>query len=70
MSSEDDLLTNSEVAKIVRVKPCTPPVWRHRGVGPKWFKLGDGPSAPVRYRRGDVLEWLISCGADSQKVSA
>ncbi|MBZ6252183.1 helix-turn-helix domain-containing protein [Streptomyces olivaceus] len=63
MAHTDEFLTNDELAALVRVRPCTPPVWRHRGIGPKWFKLGDGVSSPVRYRREDVDAWLASKAA-------
>jgi hypothetical protein len=32
--------------------------YRSQGRGPKYLKLGDGPRAAVRYRWGDILEWL------------
>jgi predicted DNA-binding transcriptional regulator AlpA len=56
----DELLTSAELATLMRVDSNTPALWRLRGRGPKWFKLGDGVSSPVRYRRSDVNEWLES----------
>jgi predicted DNA-binding transcriptional regulator AlpA len=32
--------------------------WRQTGRGPKWIKLGNGKSAPIRYRSEDIEAWL------------
>ncbi len=35
------LLTSAELAKIIRVPHATLRYWRHVGVGPRSFKMGD-----------------------------
>lgn len=54
----DDLLKPSEVAAILRVSVSTLEQWRGVRKGPPWQKLGTGIRAPVRYRRGDIREFL------------
>ncbi|MFF0704983.1 helix-turn-helix transcriptional regulator [Streptomyces tendae] len=58
MNAQEDFITPAEFAAIARVRPGTPAQWRHRGVGPEWFKLGSGRTSRVLYRRSDVLAWL------------
>lgn len=52
-----DALTSKEVAARLRIKPRTLNNWRVKGKGPKFYKLHDGPKAPVRYRLQDVLAY-------------
>jgi len=54
----DDLLTNEAAARLLSVKPNTLEIWRHKGKGPTFIKLGDSPQAPIRYLRRAVLAWL------------
>lgn len=56
----DDLLTTKEAATLYGVKPNTFEIWRHKGRGPPFIRLGDGPCAPVRYVRSVLMEWLAS----------
>lgn len=53
-----ELLSNKQAAKFLGVKPATLKIWRWRGVGPHFIKLGDQPGSRVAYRRADVIEWL------------
>ena len=55
-SVDDDLLTISEVAAIVRAPIATLRYWRHLGTGPPSFRLG----RRVLYRAGDLHEWIDS----------
>ncbi len=50
----DELLTISEVAAIVRTPIATLRYWRHLGSGPRSFRVGHG----VRYWHHDVKDWL------------
>lgn len=50
----DDLLTITEVAGRLRRPAGTLRQWRHRGVGPRSFRIG----RRVMYRRDDVDAWL------------
>lgn len=54
----DDLMTTAEVAKMLKLHQVTLRKWRSADGGPRYFLLGDGPFARVRYRRKDVEEWL------------
>jgi len=51
----DDLLSTKDLAAWLGLNPQTVKLWRLRGTGPKFVKLG---AQRVRYRRGDVLSWL------------
>jgi len=51
---EHDLLTISETADLVRAPVATLRYWRHRGTGPRSFRLG----RRVLYRRDDVDAWI------------
>lgn len=58
---EDQLLTITEVAAIVRVPPATLRYWRHLGEGPHSFRIG----RTVRYWRTEVIAWLESQSASN-----
>lgn len=49
-----NLLTGPEVAELTRTPHATLRYWRHRGTGPRSFKLG----RRVMYRREDVERWM------------
>ena len=52
--NDTEILTIVEAALLLRKPVSTLRWWRHRGIGPRSFKLG----RTVRYRRHDVLRWL------------
>lgn len=54
----DELLSNEQVANILGVKPNTLEIWRCKGKGPAFLKLGEHPSSPVRYQRSRVMAWI------------
>ena len=54
----DELLSNEQTATLLGIKPNTLEIWRHKGKGPVFIKLGDNPSSPIRYQRSRVLAWL------------
>lgn len=56
----DDLLSNEQTAALLGIKGNTLEIWRHKGKGPPFIKLGNTPQAPVRYLRSEVMEWLAS----------
>lgn len=60
MTELADLLTNEQAAALLGVKPNTLKVWRHKGKGPAFIKLGDTPQAPVRYLHATVADWLAA----------
>lgn len=49
-------LTTQDVADRLRIAPQTLMVWRSRGKGPAWRKLG----ARVVYEEAEVLAWVDS----------
>lgn len=53
-----DLLTNEEAAALLGIKPNTLEIWRTKGKGPEFVKLGRTKSAPIRY-------WRQRCAACS-----
>jgi len=57
--TDDELLTPTEVSEILRTPIGTLSQWRHRGHGPKAFRLGSNGS--VRYRRSVVTAWIEEC---------
>jgi hypothetical protein len=71
----DDLLDSAETAAILGIKINTLEIWRIRGNGPAYVKMGDHARAPVRYRRTDVVAWIeqrlrISTSAHSAALAA
>ncbi len=51
-------LRNAEVAALIGIKPITLKIWRVKGKGPKFVKLGDTKQSGVVYDEEDVLAWL------------
>jgi predicted DNA-binding transcriptional regulator AlpA len=51
---DEELLADPEAAAVIGVVPTTMPQWRHRGVGPRYLKLG----RLVRYRPSDLRDWI------------
>lgn len=47
-----------DVALRLNVSERTLANWRWLGTGPKFVKFGNGRSAPIRYRRSDVDQWV------------
>ena len=47
-------LTTEEAAPFLGIKPSTLEVWRCRGEGPTFLKIGRS----VRYRKSDLLDFL------------
>jgi len=58
------LLTNSETAAILDLKPNTLEIWRIQGKGPVFRKIGRA----VRYVESDVLAWIEAqtCASTSE----
>ncbi|WP_205741124.1 helix-turn-helix domain-containing protein [Haloactinopolyspora alba] len=47
-------MTTNELAEMLRTSPETCRYWRHRGTGPRSFKVG----RRVLYDRADVEAWI------------
>jgi excisionase family DNA binding protein len=56
MDHRDHLLTVAELADYLGVPPATLYQWRHRGEGPRGFRVG----RHLRYRWSDISEWIES----------
>lgn len=56
-----EYLTVEDVASITRTSPQAVRYWRHRGTGPKSFKVGKR----VLYDPADVAAWIESRKAAS-----
>lgn len=54
---EKEMITTEELAERWGMTRDHMEVKRMRGEGPPWIKLGDGSTAPVRYRMVDVLAY-------------
>jgi excisionase family DNA binding protein len=54
----DTLMTTEELAAFLSLPVATLYQWRHRGTGPRAFRVGKH----LRYRRADVEAFLESCG--------
>ena len=53
-TSTPKLLTTAEAAELVGIAAITLTVWRQRGTGPEFLKLG----RVVRYKEAKILEWM------------
>ena len=53
-ASHPRLLTETEAAEMTDVRPQTMAVWRSKGVGPPYVKVGRN----VRYRPRDIEEYI------------
>jgi excisionase family DNA binding protein len=51
---QPELLTITEAADLLRAPIATLRYWRHRGTGPRSFRLG----RRVLYRRDDLHGWI------------
>lgn len=51
---QDALLTDEQAAELLNLSPRTLGHWRARKYGPHWVKC----SKAVRYRRGDLTDWI------------
>ncbi|MEO3938923.1 helix-turn-helix domain-containing protein [Dermatophilaceae bacterium Soc4.6] len=56
LPADDELLTLTEVAAVVRAPIATLRYWRHLGTGPRSFRLG----RRVVYRASDLQTWIAS----------
>lgn len=53
-----DLLTNDEAATLLGLQPNTLEIWRLKGKGPRFVKMGHAKQAPIRYFRSEIDAWL------------
>jgi len=50
-------LNNEEAAAALGISPNTLKIWRCRGKGPRFIKLGESKQAGVAYDHADVEAW-------------
>ena len=51
-------LNNDAVALMLGIAPTTLRIWRIRGLGPQFTKIGPAKQSPVIYYEEDVRAWL------------
>lgn len=57
-TTDADLLTSEETAKLLRIKGQTLRKWRQSDIkGPPYIRMPDGKT--IRYERSDVLAYLL-----------
>ena len=54
----DDLLDSEQTSNLLGIKRNTLEIWRCKGKGPVFVKLGEHPSSPIRYQRSRVMAWI------------
>ena len=54
----DEALSSAQAAAMIGVRPTTLEIWRCKGKGPRFVKLGTAKQAPVVYARGEVQRWM------------
>ncbi|MBN2971964.1 helix-turn-helix domain-containing protein [Roseomonas aeriglobus] len=54
----NDLLDNEQTSTLLGIKPNTLEIWRCKGKGPRFIKLGTEKQSPIRYWRTDVADWI------------
>jgi excisionase family DNA binding protein len=57
MSTEDEFLTDEQLAKLLKVDKRTTARWRNDEGGPPYLRVGP---RRILYRRRDVEEWIRS----------
>ncbi|WP_063739210.1 helix-turn-helix domain-containing protein [Streptomyces hokutonensis] len=61
-SDAEELLTPGEAAALVKLTVGTLKDKRWKGTGPRFIKLSPGRGGRIRYRRGDVQDWVAARG--------
>lgn len=61
-----DIETPKEVSARLKIPEPTLAQWRHRSIGPDWFRAG----RHVRYLRSSVDEWIAKQMAASRPPAA
>ena len=51
-------LTTAQAAEFLKRKPQTLRIWRMRGGGPRYIRMGNNVQAPVMYRLSELEKWL------------
>lgn len=51
---QTEFFTTEQVSNMLGVQPNTLEIWRHRGIGPPFVKMG----RLVRYKSSDLDRWI------------
>jgi predicted DNA-binding transcriptional regulator AlpA len=62
------LLDEHDVAELLGLSSKWVQQARHKGIGPRFIKLGSAINAPVRYSREDVLIWIAAHAVDPRSA--
>jgi hypothetical protein len=57
---DDQLLSLQQAAEILGIRPETLRKWKAQGVGPAWVLAGPRRRGLIKYRREDLLNWIMS----------
>ncbi|WP_172192781.1 helix-turn-helix domain-containing protein [Actinomyces faecalis] len=63
------MLTPDEAAKHLGVKVSTLSSWRYTGVGPAYYRVGNGRGSNVRYYLDDLDDWLRARRVEPEAVT-
>ncbi len=53
----ETLLTDVQAAVLLGLQPSTLVTWRHRSLGPRFRRIGQGRKRTIRYTLSDVLAY-------------
>lgn len=56
MGTDDFMIDQKAMSKVLGISTKTAETWRVRGFGPRFIKVG----SLVRYRKSDIHEWVNS----------
>jgi hypothetical protein len=59
-SQQVRLLNNGQAASLLGITPNTLKVWRCKGRGPAFIKMGNSPQAAIAYDEADVRAFIES----------
>ena len=55
-TADDEVLDTLQAAELLGFKPVTLDIWRSKGAGPPYVKLGRS----VRYHRRTIIQWAMA----------
>lgn len=57
MTEDPELLSDAQVAVLLRLSPRTLADWRQRGKGPPWMRIG---GKTILYPTAELRVWLVA----------
>jgi hypothetical protein len=61
----NEALSSAQAAAIIGITRTTLEIWRCKGKGPRFVKLGTTKQAPVVYERAEIDRWMKERTFDS-----